>query len=201
MTRDDLLERCPWCGYLLSTLPTLHACPECGTLVDRRWRVFGGRSIWQIADAPLRFFLLVMLATPPTVLIMAARENRTMLMFAPLVVVTAIAVGVWLLFGKHPTFIAVGPEGVTIGDRAFRSAERIPWDQIGPARFSLASDVRLTVRGEWRRIIICQSFKLNFHPGTTTEVKRCIDYINHYRNPAAIEVAHEPDQLDKSAPS
>jgi hypothetical protein len=131
------LKNCPWCGYGVEGLPAVHACPECGTGVDRRWTIYGGATMPVGRVAALRTYVMVA-GTLPLLLVMLLAGTpggwrmrlipMSLLMLVPLVVLAVIPL-------RPRRFLAVGPEGLVIAlNVRKRKFMQVPWSEIESAQ-------------------------------------------------------------------
>jgi len=172
------LERCPFCDYSLEGLPTEHRCPECGRPFDRRWRVFGGRRYWPLMSGweKLRFVfdMTIWLGLALFFCVLPLFCFR----FAGVAfgVVGAVYV-MQIAFGRANEFIAVGPQGITVGNRRLKIARRFPWSDL-------------------HRVEVCKLDQLAVHAGDReihcsigpkSQIRRCVEYINSYDQPCQHE--------------
>lgn len=135
LREEALLQRCPRCTYRLRGLPAVHACPECGFEVDRRWTVFGGRSAalgprW-VTDQTMLLVILL----PATVVSGIAAYLAQVVWIALL---PAVVIVLLLLLMRWPprAFVALGPTGVYVYRKRGR-VEQYPWALVEKARHDL----------------------------------------------------------------
>ncbi len=178
---DGLLARCPRCNYRLRGLPVVRPCPECGLAIDRRWRVFGGRSqargrfhlgLYLIVQTALltalSIGLLYFLPTPP-------RER----VLVTAILVGALIVAVMVTRYRPSRFIALGPDGLIVF-RGRHPTEIFRWQDVGRAHHDLLrKSLALEHRGDIVRIKVFRYF------GTDpARVDDCVRAINAYPRPA-----------------
>lgn len=133
LDEDQLLQYCPRCGYQVRGLPIEHRCPECAFAFDRRWRVFGGatmyphRAWWQKPG----FALLVILM--PMFVLMGA-VSAMLRQGWPLTVPLGAALLIGLMVARQPRrFIALSPEALLVY-RGRGRWDRYGWPGVGRAR-------------------------------------------------------------------
>lgn len=171
-----LLANCPFCDYSLEGLPIEHRCPECGRPVDRRWRIFGGRSRWEsmrakghagtaagvagaiLVAVPFLWLLWVGLTAPPH------RLSLAVLLFF-----VGLFVNVRELRRRLPIFVCAGPESVVLADRRKGELARHRFASVSGAKVRSGALI-LTVDGAGR--LLAHGTML------TSEMVRCAAYIN-----------------------
>jgi predicted Zn-ribbon and HTH transcriptional regulator len=170
---EERLQQCPGCGYSLFGLGVERRCPECGLTIDRRWRVFGGRSVWQKCERRTRILQLL------TALSMTAfwvwvtdvtsrRQQGLGAVLLPTAFISALALGVWLVIWRPGAFVAIGPRRLAVGRKPGR-IEEYSWSRIGRVRYApLSRSVIVVVDG--RRVRLSGFW---FFRDDRAEAKRC----------------------------
>lgn len=170
----DLLQVCPYCDYRLTGLPVEHRCPECGNAFDRRWRVFGRRSLW---NTHWRIPMAIVLAFFTLLILYATAFG--IYEFKPDKLAGAIGNCVYFgglyalllygIFSRPQSFIAVGPDDLMIYYRRNR-CETMPWRDINSIQLMLASkSIGFTLNGQQKRIRLFTFFR-----GDPVEADRCV---------------------------
>jgi hypothetical protein len=151
----DLLETCPWCGYLLQGLPIEHRCPECGQPVDRRWEVFGGLSRWRSLGTWQRVGTLFLIALGLLGLGLPWLGRFgfwSPLSYVLVPVLLAFAAGAyWSELSTPAMFLGVGPNGISAASRRRKTLETYAWESIGRIEFFGESDLTFEFDGRPRR--------------------------------------------------
>lgn len=180
LQEENLLESCPRCGYSLKGLPTQHRCPECGLPVDRRWRVFGGRTMrrgnvraMRVVLGPVAFVLGYVVLSAGVLLLFGRMPRNMWYMF--LIYGTPLAAVLWYLFSKPKGFVAVGPDGLAVHYRG-KSATVYPWADLGRAQYVLGRGlIEIPRAGPTLRLRTSTFFR-----GNTFEVDACVQAINSF---------------------
>ncbi len=181
--KDGLLEKCPRCLYLLQGLPIEHHCPECGLRVDRRWQVFGGRTIPKNSKPMgniMGAFLIFILGYPVTILTATVIVGGVGVKFLsiPFLLLVVFSTLAWFFLKKPKCFVAVGPRGLAIyfGRDCFEEYE---WTGIGRVLYEIGHK-RINIPREGGDIHLTIFKFFGMHIG---EVDRCVQGINHYPRP------------------
>ena len=178
MDSPTLLDRCPFCDYRLEGLPTEHRCPECGQPFDRRWRVFGGQRYWCAMSGAERFrFIIDMIACLTVGLVIWIIPALWCHIAAVIWTGFGVVYVLQILIRRASEFIAVGPQGVTLGNRRLRVTRHFPWSYL-------------------HRVEVCKLDQLAVHAGDQevhcsigpkSQIRRCAEYINSYDYPCKNE--------------
>lgn len=175
---SDLLPYCPYCSYALEGLPIEHACPECGRGFDRRWRVFGGPSMY-----PNRawwrkpgFALLVVIV--PSLVIMGAMSIMLRASW-PLLFPLVSAIGFGAVIARCPRgFIVLALEELRVNDGR-GGWQSYPWTDVGRARYDLIhKSIAWDFRGEPVRHKVYWVFGVD-----NAAVDACVRAINAHPRP------------------
>lgn len=185
---DDLLQQCPRCDYSLRGLPAEHYCPECGLTLDRRWRVFGGRSLWRTWSRSVFVYMLFVMGLP---LLAAAifvaggfvrlrampRADAPLLLPLLFCAVVGACRTAWA-FSRLRRFVAVRPRGLAVY-RGAKQAEEYAWDRIGRAKYEfIGKRVSIQIDGKPMRISANSFFR-----GDIFGAEGFIRCVNHYPRP------------------
>jgi hypothetical protein len=133
LDEDQLLQYCPRCAYQVRGLPVEHCCPECAFAFDRRWRVFGGatmypnRAWWQKPGFALLAILMPMFVIMGTV---SAMLRQGWPLAAPL----GAALLIGIMVARRPRkFIALAPDALLVY-HGRGQWDRYPWPAVGRAK-------------------------------------------------------------------
>lgn len=190
---DELLALCPQCAYQLHGLPVLHRCPECGLDVDRRWQVYGGRTIPRKSIQPgrvLKVFVLIWALIPISVLavVMFLFAPRGEMFLAYFVCGGAFGVLIWTILRKPRAFIAVGPDGVFVQKR--RGVQSLhPWGDVKSARHDLMRKSLVLELADDRDVRLPT---FDFFGWYIAEADRCVGGIRRYPESAKRKVDSGP---------
>ncbi len=159
---SDLLAVCPFCGYRLDGLPARRACPECGQLVDRRSREFGGQNMMELQRQrskghaflamlmPWVMGLQILLGVIFIRRLFEVGGFRELEGYMGLVFILSSSVQIWTWY-RHPSkFFMVGPEDLAVCDRRKRTQKRYSWDRVGEA-YRLNSRISFDIQIDGRR--------------------------------------------------
>lgn len=141
---ERLLDRCPFCGYLLRGLPELHDCPECGQPFDRRWEVFGTESFW----SRLSWYWRLLIGLGQVALAfeaMQAAARKEVAAFWPVLFLALILHGV---LRRSQVFLAVGPAGIVVLHRKNGRLSTYDWSHVGAADLDCRDRPVLRVDGQ-----------------------------------------------------
>ncbi len=171
--QEELLAKCPFCGYSLEGLPVRHKCPECGRPFDRQWRVFGNLSRWEQSKPTWRVVSLGMEVAAISWLIYfysgILAESWTGFLLVALFA-AGIPLGLRRRFARPKCFVIVEPRAVALMRREGTVSDRYPLTRITEAEAD--SWHRLVIWAGSRevvRIALC---------GGWAEAERCAVYIN-----------------------
>ena len=157
----SLLDLCPRCGYRLHGLPVHNRCPECGLMVDRRWRVFGSRVLSEKKLKylrPLRVLVIVLilfLLLGPSVTLFTAWARGTLAPYSTLHVLWNLLLPVCFIayvMQKPKKFLAIGPAGIHLY-HSRNQIEHFEWQRVGRASDEPGGkSITLTIDGAPRKL-------------------------------------------------
>lgn len=158
---ESLLAQCPRCGYRLQGLPVHNRCPECGVMVDRRWRVFGSRVLSEKKLKYLRplrvlvMVLVVFLLIGPAVFLGMAWARPSLPPSSDLVALwPLLPAGFFIayLLRKPRKFLAIGPDGIHLY-HGRDQMEHFEWRRVGRALDEPGGkSITLTIDGAPRKL-------------------------------------------------
>ena len=171
-TAEIAIERCPMCRYRLEGLPGVRGiCPECGTLYDRRWRIFGGHK-QHLREGRDRVLITIAIATFALVLFNMVRTSG--FYGVSIVVIATLPFLAMTVFRQPAGFIAIGDDGVVVVSKARQFAE-YTWPKLSGARMGRGNDhLHLILRADPELDLRTWTF---FHTNYK-EAQACVDAIN-----------------------
>ena len=181
-----LLEKCPFCKYQLRGLPVKHRCPECGQEFDRLWKVFGNTPRWQTYGRTTRVGIIVLILIvifvsidTTTYLIRTGTSLSTLTtyfdfkyLFMATFPIIACIFSFRYVFLMPPVFIAVGPDGITVGNRKNKTRDNYPWQDVEQAYLNVRDKLILNINDVEVMITNWRS--------TYSEADSCVEYINSW---------------------
>jgi hypothetical protein len=178
----DLLEKCPFCKYLLKGLPVKHKCPECGKVFDRRSKVLGDVPRWysynklQRLGVVIAFILVIWIFSNGIIDILENSPVTTGRFIKNTVMIAfwCIYLGcvIHYCFATPGKFITISPDEIALCNRKKRTRDRFPWYSVNEARMNVRDKVIFTVNGE--DISLDKLLKGN-------EAEYFINYVNEYK--------------------
>lgn len=178
LDEERLLQLCPWCRYELRGLPIEHRCPECGGEFDRRWQVFGGKSISSKslrAARPVTFMLIGVLCwfLLVTGAYIFSGQWEGLSCMIPMSIAASLAVATFYFRPSH--LIVLAPDGVRVFEGR-RQVASYRWELIGRAYFhTTRRAIALPVQGS---TVYFRSSK--YFRWLVWEADRCVRAINSY---------------------
>lgn len=129
MCKDEQIERCPICSYILKDLPQPPTCPECGLQCGIRLLVFGGERARSLTEPIIGIGYAII----------AIFAGTTVGFGKPLTWIFAVFAAttlrkVYLAHRYSTTKIAMSATGF-VATLADRSVVRLSWDAFGDAGF------------------------------------------------------------------
>lgn len=184
----ELLQYCPHCAYQVRGLPIEHRCPECAFPLDRRWRVFGGASMypnrtwWRKPGFALLVILMPTFFIMTTVSVMLRRGW-------PMIVPLGATLLIGVMVARRPRkFIALGPDALVVYHGRGRW-DRYPWPLIGRARNDIARK-SITWESDGRPVRHKAFAIFGLDPAA---VDTCVRAINAHPRVAAHNLAQAPE--------
>ena len=174
-SEKTLLQQCPACSYALRGLPVRHRCPECGVAFDRRWKVFGGRTM-----SPNRYrrrrIITVLVVGWVLVVFGVLLSRRTLLPIVPVIFLFFAVQGgyaIWSVCSRPRGFVAMGPDGLFIF-KGLNHTDYFEWTEVEEMKCDWFSKTVTLRAGKVNTHLSMQ----DFFGSDGAEVERCVHAVN-----------------------